>query len=214
VADSSSSGLPPLPAITLTLLGDAPATASPFLALRRLSLTATFPDGTTSAPFTYDALERRALDAVVVAAHFERGGERHVYLRSALRPPLLLRSGGPTLPVGQWELPAGLIEPGEAPAHAAAREIEEELGFVLEPARFVPLGPAALPAPGIIGEVHYFFHVAVDPRTRTTPTEDGSPLERGAHVEAMPLPQLLAFCRAGHVHDEKTELALRRLAEL
>ena len=40
-------------------------------------------------------------------------------------------------PLGRfiYELPAGLIEPGEDPGQAAARELKEETGYVLEPVR-------------------------------------------------------------------------------
>jgi 8-oxo-dGTP diphosphatase len=41
---------------------------------------------------------------------------------------LLLRRGDN----GQWELPAGMIEPGEQPAEAILREIFEETGVVAE----------------------------------------------------------------------------------
>lgn len=33
---------------------------------------------------------------------------------------------------GKWELPGGKVEPGELPAHAAVREIAEELGVDIE----------------------------------------------------------------------------------
>jgi ADP-ribose pyrophosphatase len=49
--------------------------------------------------------------------------------------------------------------------------------------------------------------------TATTPSEDGSPLERGASVVHLPLDELLAACRSGAIEDSKTELALRRFAE-
>ena len=36
---------------------------------------------------------------------------------------------------GRWGLPAGGIEPGESPAHAIAREVHEETGLIVRPAR-------------------------------------------------------------------------------
>ena len=36
---------------------------------------------------------------------------------------------------GRWGLPAGAIDPGESPAEAIAREVREETGLVVRPAR-------------------------------------------------------------------------------
>jgi predicted NUDIX family NTP pyrophosphohydrolase len=47
---------------------------------------------------------------------------------------LLVHPGGPlwrNRDVGAWQIPKGLIEPGESPAAAARREAEEELGIAL-----------------------------------------------------------------------------------
>lgn len=183
-----------------------------------------YDDGASSEPFVYDVVGRPALDAVVVAAHFERDGVRHVYLRSCLRPPVFLRplearAFPEREPLGALlELPAGLVEVDERTPEGiracAARELAEEVGFVLDPSRLEPLGPSSFPAPGIIGERHYFFHVEVEPREREQPSEDGSPLERGGLVVPLALDEALALARAGELEDAKTELGLRRLAEL
>jgi ADP-ribose pyrophosphatase len=117
-----------------------------------------------------------------------------------------------------WELPAGLVEVDErSPAglrRCAARELLEEVGAVVPWEAILPLGPSSFPAPGIIGERHFFFHVEVDPALLVIPTEDGSPLERGARVVMLPVDEALDLVRSGAIEDEKTEVLLRRLAEL
>lgn len=209
--------LPAPPHITLEVVGDRTAeigAVGGFADIARPMLVARYPDGQASAPFSYDNVARRAIDAAVMAAHYVDGGVRYVYLRTALRPPMALRRDGVVHPTTLWELPAGLIEPGESPAEAAARELEEELGFAVTAAEMKPLGRPGAPAPALIGELHYFFHVEVRPAARRAPSEDGSPLERGAVILAVPVADAVAACRSGAIWDEKTEVALRRLAEL
>ena len=86
--------------------------------------------------------------------------------------------------------------------------------MIAEPTALRELGPWTFPAPGIIGERHLFFHVEVDPGSRGTPGEDGSALEAGAAILAIPVADALEHCRRGALLDAKTELGLRRLAEL
>lgn len=183
--------------------------------VRRLDLSVTYPDGVSSPPFRFDLATRRAIDAVIVAAHFDRDGVRHVYLRSCPRPALMVHDGdGGPREGNLWELAAGLVEPGESPRRGAARELHEELGFAVDEERLLPLGGFTYPAPGFIAERHYFFHVAVDPARQAPPLEDGSWLERQALVVSCPLEDALAHCREGRIVDAKTELALRRLVEI
>jgi ADP-ribose pyrophosphatase len=214
-----------VPKIELELLEDLSAPGQVgFLRLVRQRYRAVYPDGTQSAPFIYDAIDRDALDAVVIAAHFAApDGIRRVFLRSALRPPLTLRARSRS-PVpaeacdgGLWELPAGLVEASEQSpegiVRAAQRELREELGFQVELDGLRPLGPSTFPAPGFIAERQFFFEVQVVPGRRREPELDGSALEHFGSVVDVPLSEALALCRIGVIEDSKTELALRRLAE-
>lgn len=49
---------------------------------------------------------------------------------------------------GGWGLPGGHLHRGEEPVDAAVRELAEEVGIRLDPARLTPAVPAAFVAPG------------------------------------------------------------------
>ena len=206
--------MPNVPKVELEIVGESSDKRDGFLHLKRHELVLTTTSG-RSKPFPYDVVGRRALDAAIIVAHYRDGdGTRQIYMRSSVRPPITLRDAPPFPATSLWELPAGLIEPGEEPIAAAARELEEELGVQLPPEALAPLGPPAFPAPALIGEFHYFFHVEVDPSRRSPPAGDGSALEDAAEITVVSLADMLAACRRGEVPDAKTELALRRLAEM
>jgi ADP-ribose pyrophosphatase len=209
--------LPHLPDIRVRLQRDrtveARATGG-FLNVSRVDLVVRYPDGSESPPFPYDIATRNALDAAIIVAYYPVSDVRHVYLRSAIRPPYALRGLPPEQPGALWEVPAGLIEPGEDPAETAARELGEELGFSATASAMRTLGDWTAPVPGMCAERNVFFSILVDPSARSTPTEDGSALERFASICAIPLSEALHHCRTGAIRDAKTELALRRLAEV
>ena len=220
------SGTLAFPKLTLELVEDLSSSDDRgFLRLIRRRYRLHYPDGTVSDPFVYDAIDRAALDAVVIAAHFrDSEGVPHVYLRSAFRPPLTMRKRGESPLADErasgalWELPAGLVEPNERSAEgvvrAAQRELEEELGFAVPLASLHALGPSAFPAPGFVAERHFFFQVQVSPQDQRDPGLDGSALERFGVIAHVPLAEAIELCRAGVIEDSKTELALRRLAEV
>ena len=211
--NESRATLPPRPTVELETVKETRLGEGGFLVLRRTELV-TVTNGQRSPSYPYDVVDRKALDAAIMAAHHEAGGRVWVWLRSSLRPPLRLRHGDTSQPAILWELPAGLIEPGESPRAGAARELAEELGFEVEEKALLELGASSFPAPALIGELHHFFHVRVDPRSRKEPGGDGSPVEAGATIICVPLDELLAACRRGELRDEKTELAVRRLADV
>lgn len=215
--------LPEVPAIKLQVVEDlTPPQPAGFTRLVRRRIVAMTPDGARSAPFVYDEVDRKSIDAVVVAAYFfTADGVAHVYLRSATRPPVALRDAGRSPftelrdHLGLWELVAGLVEPDEiSPSgviDCARRELAEEIGFEVDRERIQVLGPSTLPCPGVIGERHYFYCVQVDPQRRRSPSLDGSVLEQLGAVIEVPLMDALAACRTGEIEDAKTELGLRRL---
>ena len=206
--------IPDLPKITLDVLDDVKRPdGGKYLRLRHPEVALDYPSGARSEAFVYDMIVRDALDAVVVVAHFGSEDGTMVYLRSAVRPPVRLRNVPPAYDGSMWEVVAGLIEPGEDAAVAAARELEEELGAAVEASAMIPLGGATFPAPGVIGERHVYFHVEVDPTKLQKPAEDGSALEREARIVSVLLDDALAWIRDGQIFDAKTEIALRRLKE-
>ncbi len=216
----------PFPSIRLQIVADAsPLDRNGFLRVRRQRLRAHYPDGTVSEEFVYDQVDREALDAVVMVAHFRDASDRlNVFLRSAVRPPAALRPLQvrpiPEKPsLGHlWEMPAGLVEASERSAEGlkacACRELDEELGLCVPLDAMLPLGPSTFPSPGVIGERHFYFHARVDPSLRHPPRGDGSALERHAAIVSLPLDEALDWVRRGDIEDAKTEIALRRLAEL
>jgi ADP-ribose pyrophosphatase len=223
------SRLPPPPPIELVVVDDTTKTArcdEGYLRVRRRRLSARYPDGSgPSEPFAYDAVERWNMDAVAVLPHFVRDGQRHLVLRSSVRPPLALRpepliEGPVPFPEGArqgvlWELVAGLIEHDErSPAGlvgCAVRETVEEVGLTVAPSAMLPLGGAIFPTAGVIGEAIYFFHCEVDLAEQKLPEGDGSPLERNALIITPSLVEALSWCDEGRLPDGKTEIAIRRL---
>jgi ADP-ribose pyrophosphatase len=207
------------PPIHVELVEDrSPAQPPGFLQLRRRLLRNRYADGSASAPYEYDSVDRRATDAVVLVLHTK---DEHVLLRTSLRPPLAFRSElavpvAPTVDPVLWELPAGLVEPeevGEEGLRACCvRETLEETGYTLGPEDFVPLGAPIFLSPGVIAERLYYFTALVEESARGIPTEDGTPVESGGTVRFYPIDDAIAACDAGAIGDVKSEVGLRRLA--
>jgi ADP-ribose pyrophosphatase len=197
-----------------------------FLRLKRLRARNRRDDGSESAEYRIDVIDRPTLDAVAVClwARTPRGVE--VLTRRGLRPAAYFRRGRATVvPEPEYllveELIAGVLEPGELGLDAlrkrAADEVHEEAGLRIDPASLAPLGGPFFPLPGIVSEKIHILAAEVarppGPDVQAAPQEgDGSPLEEGAYVVWREFRAALAACEAGEIEDAKTELALRRLA--
>jgi ADP-ribose pyrophosphatase len=98
------------------------------------------------------------------------------------------------------EIPAGTLEPGEAPEAAAPRELAEETGYTA--ARWRKL-TAFYPSPGVLSERTHLF-LAQDL------TAGPMRLEEGEHLEPLIVPwdQALSWALDGTIRDAKTLVAL------
>jgi ADP-ribose pyrophosphatase len=191
-----------------------------FLQLRRLRVRNRRADGSTSAVYRVDVIDRPRLDAVAVLV-WRRGEKAVEFLtRTQLRPAAYFRKEKtPPLPDGKShlfceEIVAGLLEPedrGEAGLRdRAAAEVKEEAGFVVSPESIELLGPPFFVAPGILSEKIYLAAVEVTGKSSQTPSGDGSPLEDGGAIRWRSAGELEAAIAAGELQDAKTELALAR----
>lgn len=204
--------LPNPPDIKIEVLEKEELGKDGFLYVTRNKAVFTYPNGKKSAPFTADTVGRRKLNAVAIVPFKRFKSITTVYLRSAIRPALALseNEGDGNL----WEIPAGLIEDNEESRETAQRELFEELGFNVPMGNIMQLGPATYPTVGICGETVEFFAANLDHIAQLPPTLDGSPMEEGGMIYELTLEEALGAIRNGEIMDSKTEIGIRRLAEL
>lgn len=100
------------------------------------------------------------------------------------------------------ELPAGTLEPGEAPAACAAREIIEEVGQ--KAGALVELG-ILFPAPGFCDEKQFLFF-ASDLTPAYAPADDDEVIE----VVSMTLAAVMDSISSGELCDAKSIAAIAR----
>ncbi len=197
-----------------------------FLRLKRFRARNRRTDGTCSAEYPIDVIDRPTLDAVAVCVWARGAAGVEVLTRRGLRPAAHFRRGKVTvLPEGEYllveELVAGVLEPGEVGLDALRRrgadELREEAGIELSPERLHVLGAPFFMLPGIASEKIHLLEAEVPrgsgPSAWLAPeVGDGSPLEEGADLRWRPLDDAIGACERGELEDAKTELALRRLA--
>jgi ADP-ribose pyrophosphatase len=101
-----------------------------------------------------------------------------------------------------WEIPAGKLDAGEAPAVCAARELKEETGIVAQ--RWTSLG-IYVSAPGILNEIIHLYLARDLPLGVATPDADED-LEQ----QWIPFAQAVELAQRGDWNDGKTVVALVR----
>ncbi len=112
----------------------------------------------------------------------------------------LVRNQRPILDEVLWEIPAGTLEPGEPPPHAACRELAEETGY--QAARWTKLGEL-IPSPGVLSEIiHLFLAEDLTPGPQKLEADEQMEPCRVAFTEA------LRWATDGTIRDAKTILAL------
>jgi len=99
-----------------------------------------------------------------------------------------------------WELPAGHIDPGEVPAHAAKRELLEETGLS---AKTWKHALKFYVSPGILDETMDIFLATGLIRGKATPEDD----ER-IQTRFFTLPAALKMAQNGTIRDAKTLASL------
>ena len=98
------------------------------------------------------------------------------------------------------EIPAGLLEPGEAPIVCAARELEEETGFTSD--NIIPF-TEIYATPGFCTEkIHIFFAAGLKPGKQNFDADEF------INTERYPLEKALEMIYNGEIKDGKTIVAI------
>lgn len=107
------------------------------------------------------------------------------------------------------EVPAGKIDPGEAPHEAAVRELKEETGYTAD---HMELMTRMYPSVGYAEELLYIYLA-----TGLTPGETRFDENEAIDIESYPVDQLYDMVMAGQIEDGKSQVAILmvkgRLAE-
>lgn len=132
------------------------------------------PEGHPMLP--YVLLRGHAVVIVPLCVNRDTGTRRFLMIRQR-------RVGDGTLSL---EFPAGMIDPGESPIAAAARELEEETGLRVDPASLAPLWDKGLTgSPGLSDEAITFYAARVELDDAAFRALDGRAAGHAAEGERM-----------------------------
>ncbi len=154
--------------------------------------TVRFPDGSTG---ELEVVRHPGAAAIVPCTSDPEGEDPTILLIRQYR----YAAGGPV-----WEVPAGTLDPGEAPDACARRELFEETGVTA--ARLERL-TSIWTTPGFTDEVIHLY--LASGLTAGTPAR-----ERDEFIEVVPQPlsQVLTRIRGGEIRDAKTIVAILYMA--
>jgi ADP-ribose pyrophosphatase len=102
----------------------------------------------------------------------------------------------PAIEAFSWELPAGLVDPGEKPIDSARRELMEETGFPVHAIH--PLGTAAACTGRLSNQVHSFF-VETGERVATFEPEPGLSVNLVTPAELLQMIKVGEFVQQLHL---------------
>lgn len=118
----------------------------------------------------------------------------------------LIRQLRPAVGRKLLEIPAGRLDPGEAPESCGARELAEETGLVAE--KLISLG-IMHSSPGVFDEViHLYLAIGLDQQ------EDSQEHYEDIETVRLSLADALRMATEGEITDSKTALALFRAAQI
>jgi ADP-ribose pyrophosphatase len=99
-----------------------------------------------------------------------------------------------------WEIPAGVLEPGEDPVHCAHRELQEEVGATAEQMEHLT---TIYTTPGFTDEqIHLFLASGI------SVGETRHEADEFIEVEARPISRILEMIRDGEIVDSKSVAAV------
>ena len=109
-----------------------------------------------------------------------------------------------------WEIPAGMIEPGEKSDEVAIRETLEETGYQISDP--VLLHKIIL-APGVMNEYIYIYKACITDEQKVD--KGGGLAHEGEHLEVheLPVAEIRQMIRTGIIDDAKTIIALNELKD-
>jgi ADP-ribose pyrophosphatase len=99
-----------------------------------------------------------------------------------------------------WEIPAGVLEPGEEPIDCARRELREETGATASTVEYLT---TILTTPGFTDErIHLFLATGI------TPGEPNTERDEFIKTESRTMSRVMEMIRDGTIRDGKTIVAL------